>query len=225
MIDFELNNLILEAYSKVSENEEKNKIYSEAVSENDIDTIKTLLKEESKNKGYGETVYRVDDDIGKHGHSFSNTNGVFFAGDLGYYENSATGYSRNDAREYVVYDNVNLWKPLEVLLNSYACSWSDIRLPLDEAEKYEIEDENDEPDVYNGGEASTSTEGLARTAKKLGYDGMVVTIPQSYGPGNFTEYAFFDSNNIKLMEVTYDDNGELIPLSRRFGVSSQDVRY
>lgn len=225
MIDFELNNLILEAYSKVSENEEKNKIYAEAVSENDIDTIKTLLKEESKNKGYGETVYRVDDGIEKHGYSFSNTNGVFFAGDLGYYENSATGYSRNDARKYVVYDNVNLWKPLEVLRNSYAYSWSDIRLPLDEAEKYEIEDENDEPDVYNGGEASTSTEGLARTAKKLGYDGMVVTIPQSYGSGDFTEYAFFDSNNVKLMEVTYDDNGELIPLSRRFDVSSQDMRY
>lgn len=39
-------------------------------------------------------------------------------------------------------------------------------------------------------------------------------------------YIVFDSNQAKLADpVTYDDNGEVIPLSERFNQSSPDIRY
>ena len=33
------------------------------------------------------------------------------------------------------------------------------------------------------------------------------------------------SNNRKLLEITYDDNGKLIPLSKRFDIAASDIRY
>ena len=39
-------------------------------------------------------------------------------------------------------------------------------------------------------------------------------------------YAVFDSNQIKSADpVTYDDNGNVIPLSERFNPKNSDIRY
>jgi hypothetical protein len=47
------------------------------------------------------------------------------------------------------------------------------------------------------------------------------------GPGGTGKHiAIFDSKMFKLSDpVTYDDNDEIIPLSKRFDVSSDDIRY
>ena len=55
--------------------------------------------------------------------------------------------------------------------------------------------------------------------KNRGYDG---TIQSEYGD----EAVVFDPSQIKSAEpITYDDNGEVIPLSKRFDRSNDDIRY
>ena len=56
---------------------------------------------------------------------------------------------------------------------------------------------------------------------RLGYDGIV----EEYKPGLF-QYVAFSSEQIKSADpVTYDDNGNVIPLSERFDDENQDIRY
>ena len=56
---------------------------------------------------------------------------------------------------------------------------------------------------------------------RLGYDGIV----EEYRPGAF-QYVAFSSEQIKSADpVTYDDNGNVIPLSERFNEDNNDIRY
>jgi hypothetical protein len=67
-----------------------------------------------------------------------------------------------------------------------------------------------------------------KDAKAKGYDGVVIRNLDD--APNLTEvsthYAVFDPSNIKLSDpFTYDDNGELIPLSKRFDQTNEDIRF
>lgn len=54
-----------------------------------------------------------------------------------------------------------------------------------------------------------------------GYDGVART-----ENGKIYEYMVFDSNQVKYADaVTYDDNGDVIPLSQRFDTANEDIRY
>lgn len=54
--------------------------------------------------------------------------------------------------------------------------------------------------------------------QELGYDGIIVD--------NGYDYVVFDQNQMKSAElITYDDNGNIIPLEQRFDYGSNDVRY
>jgi hypothetical protein len=74
---------------------------------------------------------------------------------------------------------------------------------------------------------------LAKYAKRKGYTGVIIknvvdsATPQSrktVSPANV--YIFFDSNQIKSADpVTYDDSGNVIPLSQRFNTEKDDIRY
>ncbi len=56
-----------------------------------------------------------------------------------------------------------------------------------------------------------------------GYDGVIVHYPNDF-MGN--EYIAFEPNQIKSADpVTYDDNGNVIPLSERFHPEKEDIRY
>ena len=60
--------------------------------------------------------------------------------------------------------------------------------------------------------------------QELGYDGIIEEQP-SWG-GDQTIYVTFHSDQSKRSDpVTYDDHGEVIPLSERFDEDSQDIRY
>ena len=65
--------------------------------------------------------------------------------------------------------------------------------------------------------------------KQEGYDGIVIK-NTSYDTHPFGEhnnqYLVFDSEQVKSAEpVTYDDNGNVIPLSERFNTQNDDIRY
>ena len=66
-----------------------------------------------------------------------------------------------------------------------------------------------------------------RTMKEMlsdqGYD-CIIYKNQKEDVGNYS-VCMFNPNNIKLATITYDDNGNEIPLEQRFDTSTNDVRY
>ena len=59
--------------------------------------------------------------------------------------------------------------------------------------------------------------------KKRGYGGIIYS---NIIEGTGDSYAVFNSSQIKRADpVTYDDNGNVIPLSQRFDLGKQDIRY
>ena len=67
-----------------------------------------------------------------------------------------------------------------------------------------------------------------KAARRKGYDGVVFRnlddAPNLSDPSD--HYAIFDPNKIKLADpITRDDAGNVIPLSKRFQASSEDIRY
>ena len=77
--------------------------------------------------------------------------------------------------------------------------------------------------VQNQGNAAYLVE--PRDIKKLqslGYDGIVWKLAK----GTETEYSVFDPSQVKSADpVTYDDSGNVIPLSERFNPQNDDIRY
>lgn len=83
-------------------------------------------------------------------------------------------------------------------------------------------------------EVATTTRDVTRWAKNAGYDSVIFkNIKDSGGQNNSVSmdttadiYAIFNPNNAKSADaVTYDDNGDVIPLSRRFDTGKEDIRY
>jgi GNAT superfamily N-acetyltransferase len=83
-------------------------------------------------------------------------------------------------------------------------------------------------DLYH----ATDERQAIRDARENGFTGIKVTDQLPYStytmkPQKQTaNYAVFDPNQIKSTELaTYDDQGNLIPLSQRFDTSKQDIRF
>ena len=63
---------------------------------------------------------------------------------------------------------------------------------------------------------------ISDRAKELGHDGIIALLPD----GKVYEIVAFDSNQIKSADpVTYDEQGNVIPLSQRFNKKTPDIRY
>ena len=83
------------------------------------------------------------------------------------------------------------------------------------------------------GKRTLLPEEIARIAAREGYDSVridnVVDPPSSIsvnGQESGTDYIFFKPNDVKSAEpITYDDNGNVIPLSQRFDSSKSDIRF
>ncbi len=81
------------------------------------------------------------------------------------------------------------------------------------------------------GESYASTREIARYAKDNGYTGVLIRdITDNGGRGAEAEagdvYIFFDGANLKSADpVTYDDAGNVIPLSERFNREKDDIRF
>lgn len=77
-----------------------------------------------------------------------------------------------------------------------------------------------------------STNDLVEEAIRQGYDGIVIKNVMDSGGGVLnavipqTERIYFNPKNLKSADtVTYDDNGQIIPLSQRFNEETDDIRY
>lgn len=65
--------------------------------------------------------------------------------------------------------------------------------------------------------------------KQQGYDGIIIkntSYDSDVFGSNNNQYLVFDSNQVKSADpVTYDNKGNVIPLSQRFNKSNDDIRY
>ena len=79
----------------------------------------------------------------------------------------------------------------------------------------------------------SNTRAISAYAKDNGYDGVIFkNLDDNGGRNNLVNkaqsdvYVVFDSAQVKSADpVTYDDNGEVIPLSERFNTAQKDIRY
>jgi len=78
-------------------------------------------------------------------------------------------------------------------------------------------------DVYSDlSSADPDAESLIRAFSDMGYDGLI----HYDSNGNIKTAVAFSSEQFKLADpVTYDDNGNIIPLSERFNTDKEDIRY
>jgi hypothetical protein len=83
-----------------------------------------------------------------------------------------------------------------------------------------------------GNKAYWTTRSVAAYAKDLGYSGVTFKNVKDTGGNGFdktpaTVYAFFNpQKQVKSADpITYDDNGNVIPLSQRFNTENDDIRY
>lgn len=79
--------------------------------------------------------------------------------------------------------------------------------------------------------APTTTRNIAAAAKDSGFDSVIIHNLYDVGGGTDyrkpgTIYIFFDENQVKSADpVTYDESGNIIPLSERFNSEKTDVRF
>lgn len=75
------------------------------------------------------------------------------------------------------------------------------------------------------------TRDIAAAAKANGYDSVLIRDLRDSGGGmnyNYPSdiYIFFDANQVKSADpVTYDDDGNVIPISKRFNPEERDIRW
>lgn len=78
---------------------------------------------------------------------------------------------------------------------------------------------------YAKGQVETRMTDVLNEAKKNGNDGVIFTDINEVG-GRSAQYVSFEPNQIKSAEaVTYDREGNVIPLSQRFNSKSNDIRF
>ncbi len=153
------------------------------------DYSKSLEQRRRESKDGYATVYRVGqvEDF--------KTYGLFFAFDLDYYANSDTSYTADRAVEYLFDLNANIWNPIDEL-NLDVWEWSRIDGKTVDFEKYGIRDECD----WEMSEefSSTSTDGLWRAGKKLGYQAVYLHgMHYSSSGTDIDELVVFDKSLIE----------------------------
>lgn len=192
--------------------------YLEAVNNNDLETAQKLVDEAAKENGYTIKAYHGTtnqqekstwndkmkwyDTEYKHftvfKRQYDEQAGHFFNDDI----DNAGGYG---SILYSVYLKIN--KPL--VIDCKGQNYASITFDGKEMDTYE----------------------WAEYAKKHRYDGVIFkNISDGVGYDDLsrltTDYVVFDSNQIKSSEpITYDDKGNVIPLSKRFINYFVDIRY
>ena len=204
--------------SEVDEN--TNRMYLEAIKQDDAETMRKMVDKSAKKHGYtvkayhgtpinGITVFdemkigsSTDDGLFGRGFYFS-TNKI-----------TADGYAKTDGKTMPVYLKIKKpWWGLGHSVQEVA-----ERLGIDESiltTRKIGKSASVVAPLQNYSRVFTSR------LKENGYDSVVV----QHGANDY-EIVVFDNTMIKSADdITYDDNGSVIPLSERFGEDNPDIRY
>ena len=210
--------------------------YADAVAKGDMDTAQRMVDEAAKKAGYDRETFRGDsmpDDIVVYDPKERREVGIFTTpvreiADV--YANKGGRLSNASRRFYVrapkvldlTKDNLSTMRWVAKWAESFD-EWID-RQTGEEVSAFDILQSGRMFD-YEGDWSSERWMDLQATAEIEGYDAVVLPDYDSER-GVFPSLVVFDSKNLKLADpATYDDNGNLIPLSRRFDDARADIRY
>lgn len=99
---------------------------------------------------------------------------------------------------------------------SYPISEEEYKNNLKKIEDSYMKDPASFIDEFKYDKNGQMTDGIRELLSEMGYDGII----------SEDEMVVFDSSQIKSADpVTYDDKGEVIPLSERFNEKSEDIRF
>ncbi len=213
--------------------------YLSAVENGDMETAQKLVDEAAAKAGYKIKAYHGGDKFftvfSKGNKTSQAPEGAYFFSsnkDVAY---SYTTYKRDvntDVNTYPVYEQLTREGTLEKNRVAHGGVYSTY---LKMQNPYIVDFEGE---YYSRKVKGMDINETVKYAKENGYDGVVarnIKDPGDMGDANFEnektlvvadDYIVFDSSKIKSAElVTYDDNGEIIPLSERFKDDKKDIRY
>ena len=145
----------------------------------------------------------------------------FYKGKNGEWENQIAGYFTDDFEFANHYGSGDVKECFLVMENPYEYDFKESGSDGDfEGLDGEIRETRG---VMQDADAEAREKGLKP------YDGYILrNVGEGYGPGSYVvdDYIVKDPKQVKSAEpFTFDDNGELIPLSRRFNPESDDIRF
>lgn len=146
---------------------------------------------------------------------------LFYKGKNGEWKNQIAGYFTDDYEFASHYGSGDVKECFLVMENPY---------------EYDFKESGSDGDFEGLDGEIRETRGVMQDAdaevreKGLNpYDGYILrNVGEGYGPGSYVvdDYIVKDPKQVKSAEpFTFDDNGELIPLSQRFNPESDDIRF
>ena len=127
------------------------------------------------------------------------------------------------AEDYESFRPVNFWEALGDSIYDGGISLKDAISLLKESVLDELSDENGDLAI---------NEVIRQAIEDIGFDGIIDKTVSEKFPNmqgmysDTTHYIVFDSSQIKSADpITYDDSGNIIPLSKRFNENEKDIRY
>lgn len=146
---------------------------------------------------------------------------LFYKGKNGEWKNRIAGYFTDDYEFASHYGNGDIKECFLVMENPYEYDFKESGSDGDfEGLDGEVRETHS---VIQKADAEAKEKGLNP------YDGYILrNVGEGYGPGSYVvdDYIVKDPKQVKSAEpFTFDDNGELIPLSQRFNPESNDVRF
>ena len=205
--------------------------YLDAVSRGDMETAKRMVIESAKKSGFKYTVFHGTGNFGftefvKDG--FGGLKAFFFTDQnkVAQTYSGVKGVTQLSAKEKVGNYDVALDIKKPLVIDCKGAKWDKIPFAV-------------------GKKRTTTTNYLVKYAEKQGYDGVIfknivdvgtnislkdelsiLASAEARAKWSSTVYAVFNSNQIKSLDaVTYDDNGDVIPLSERFNKQNDNIRY
>ena len=222
---------------------EEDKHYMEAVEHADMETAQRMVDAAAKKAGFPERVYhgtmrgfgftKIDVSKSNDGISFFATDSQelagTYSGDDGAMNLSLAQELGLTAGNYQMYANTDGF----VEIDAKGGTWDFIKLDQDAQDKLN-RGVGDNPYLHING--TVNTRQLAEQAKRSSYPGVKIknVFDQAWVLGNnihqtkpATVYIFLNpKEQVKSADpVTYDDDGNVIPLSERFNARYDDIRY
>jgi hypothetical protein len=198
---------------KYSISEDTDADYMSAVENGDTETAQMMVDEAAKNAGYTRTLY----------HGTASKFNVFGFGRTGIF----TTDNYDMAKTYG--DNV---------ISLYGKEGANVlTIDAQESPHYAIRVSKDVLDFSEypliGAKETYSTNDISLIAFREGYDVVVINnVYDNYNAasgnknGLGTDVVYKDPEQVKSSEaITYDDEGNVIPLSQRFNTANEDMRY
>ena len=200
---------------RYSISEQQDADYMKAVESNDMATAQKMVDEAAMAAGYTMTAYRGGkaNVFEKEREGVSQV-GTFFTS-AEYIANAFAGGKReNVGAYYLKMDN-----PLT--LDAEGRSYVDIPVPDNHPDKDLVAYAKD---TFDG---TISADDMEAWADEHGYDGVIINnVKEGIGGDAETDLIAINPEQTKSADpVTYDDNGNVIPLSQRFNAESDDVRF